>query len=88
VRLRLGLAPKRLRARPAPAGPLPPQPSQSCLMTALQMGYLTGRREVAYANTEACLPFTRSRGVMLPYDQPRYYPPPGYGPPPIEENGR
>jgi hypothetical protein len=72
-----------LRARPAPAGPLPPQPSQSCLMTALQMGYLTGRREVAYANTEACLAFTRSRGVMLPYDQPRYYPPPGYGPPPM-----
>jgi hypothetical protein len=63
--------------------PPPPQPSQSCLMTALQMGYLTGRREVAYANTEACLAFTRSRGVMLPYDQPRYYPPPGYGPPPM-----
>jgi hypothetical protein len=47
------------------------------------VGYLTGRREVAYANTEACLAFTRSRGVMLPYDQPRYYPPPGYGPPPM-----
>jgi hypothetical protein len=66
----------------------PPPPSQSCLMTALQMGYLTGRREVAYANTEACLAFTRSRGVMLPYDQPRYYPPPGYyGPPPYGPNG-
>ena len=26
--------------------PPPPQPSQSCLMTALQMGYLTGRREL------------------------------------------
>ena len=77
-----------LPARPAPAGPLPPQPSQSCLMTALQMGYLTGRREVAYANTEACLAFTRSRGVMLPYDAPRYYPPPGYyGPPPYGSNG-
>jgi hypothetical protein len=77
-----------LRARPAPAGPLPPQPSQSCLMTALQMGYLTGRREVAYANTEACLAFTRSRGVMLPYDAPRYYPPPGYyGPLPYGPNG-
>src|SRR5512132_3103947 len=36
-------------------------------MTALQMGYLTGRREVAYANTEACLLFTRSRGAVLPY---------------------
>ena len=58
--------------------PPPPQPSQSCLMTALQMGYLTGRREVAYANTEACIAFTRSRGVVLPYDAPRYYPPPGY----------
>jgi hypothetical protein len=68
--------------------PRPPQPSQSCLMTALQMGYLTGRREVAYANTEACLAFTRSRGVMLPYDAPRYYPPPGYyGPPPYGPNG-
>jgi hypothetical protein len=78
-----------LRARPAPAGLLPPQPSQSCLMTALQMGYLTGRREVAYANTEACIAFTRSRGVMLPYAYPRYYGPPYYGPPPSgEENGR
>ena len=47
-------------------------------MTAPQMGYLTGRREVAYANTEACITFTRSRGVVLPYDAPRYYPPPGY----------
>ena len=53
--------------------------SQSCLMTALQMGYLTGRREVAYANTEACIAFTRSRGVVLPYDGPRYYPPAGTG---------
>jgi hypothetical protein len=80
-----------LRARPAPAGPLPPQPSQSCLMTALQMGYLTGRREVAYANTEACLLFTRSRGAVLPYGYYGPYvpsawappdwvlPPPGYG---------
>jgi hypothetical protein len=80
-----------LRARPAPAGPPPPQPSQSCLMTALQMGYLTGRREVAYANTEACLMFTRERGVVLPYEwygPPRYGPPPnGYGPPP-NGNGR
>ena len=60
---------------PRPALPPPPQPSQSCLMTALQMGYLTGRREVAYANTEACIAFTGSRGVVLPYDSPRYYPP-------------
>jgi hypothetical protein len=48
---------------PAQALP-PPQPSQSCMMTALQMGYLTGRRDVAYANTEACLMFTRSRGAV------------------------
>ncbi len=68
--------------------PLPPRAvlpplggSQSCLMT-------TGRREVAYANTEACLLFTRERGVVLPYASPRYYPPPGYGPPPNGENGR
>jgi hypothetical protein len=74
---------------PHQAYPLPPlpQPSQSCLMTALQMGYLTGRREVAYANTEACLMFTRSRGAVLPYDAPRYYPPPGYYGP-NGENGR
>ena len=73
---------------PPPQALPPPQPSQSCLMTALQMGYLTGRREVAYANTEACIAFTRSRGVVLPYDAPRYYPPPGYyGPPPYGPNG-
>jgi hypothetical protein len=36
-------------------------------MTALQMAYLTGRRELAYINTEACLLFTRSRGAVLPY---------------------
>ena len=51
----------------------PPQPAQSCMMTALQIGYLTGRREVAYANTEACLLFTHERGVQLPY----YWLPPG-----------
>ena len=73
---------------PRLAYPPPPQPSQSCLMTALQMGYLTGRREVAYANTEACIAFTRSRGVVLPYEWPRYYPPPGYYGPPNGENGR
>ncbi len=65
-----GLPPPR--AYPLPP---PPQPSQSCLMTALQMGYLTGRREVAYPNTEACIAFTRSRGVVLPYSSaPRYIP--------------
>jgi hypothetical protein len=41
-----------LRERPAYPLPPPPQPSQSCLMTALQMAYLTGRRELAYINTE------------------------------------
>jgi hypothetical protein len=35
--------------------PPPPQGSPSCLMTALQLGYLTGRREFAYSGTEACL---------------------------------
>jgi hypothetical protein len=62
--------------------PPPPQPSQSCLMTALQMAYLTGRREVGYANTEACLLFTRSRGAVLPYGYYRPYVPPGYFVPP------
>ena len=59
---------------PRPGYPPPQLPSQSCLMTAPQMGYLTGRREVAYANTEACITFTRSRGVVLPYDAPPLLP--------------
>ena len=57
--------------RPAGAdglnGPPSPQGSQSCLMNALQLGYQTGRREVAYAATEACIAFTGARGVVLPY---------------------
>jgi hypothetical protein len=61
--------------------PPPPQPSQSCLMTALQLGYLTGRREVAYSATEACLLFTRSRGVLLPYGYYGPYVPSGWVPP-------
>jgi hypothetical protein len=76
---------------PRPVYPPPPQPSQSCLMTALQLGYLTGRRELAYANTEACMQFAGSRGVVLPYGYYGPYvpsgwvpagwalPPPGYG---------
>jgi hypothetical protein len=60
----------------------PPQPSQSCLMTELQMGYLTGQREVAYANTEACMMFTRSRGAVLPYGYYGPYVPSGYFVPP------
>jgi hypothetical protein len=67
---------------PLPQALPPPQPAQSCLMTALQMGYLTGRREVAYANTEACLMFTRSRGAVLPYGYYGPYVPPGYFAPP------
>jgi len=66
-----------------PHHPLPPlpQPSQSCLMTALQLGYLTGRREVAYSATEACLLFTRSRGAVLPYGYYGPYVPSGWVPP-------
>ena len=60
----------------------PPQPSQSCLMNALQLGYQTGRREVAYAATEACLMFTRERGVVLPYGYYGPYVPSGYWVPP------
>jgi hypothetical protein len=67
---------------PAPqAYPTPPQGSQSCLMNALQMGYLTGRREVAYANTEACL-MNGSRGAILPYGYHGPYVPPDYFTPP------
>jgi hypothetical protein len=64
------------------AYPPPPQPSQSCLMTALQLGYLTGRREVAYSATEACLLFTRSRGAVLPYGYDGPYVPSSYFVPP------
>ena len=68
---------------PHQAYPLPPpQPSQSCLMTALQLGYLTGRREVAYANTEACILLRGSRGVVLPYGYYGPYVPPDYFTPP------
>jgi hypothetical protein len=72
--------------------PVPPQGSPSCLMTALQLGYLTGRREVAYSATEACMLFAGSRGAVLPYGYYGPYvpaggwvppgwvlPPPGYG---------
>ena len=71
--------PARADGLPLPQAYLPPpQPSQSCLMTALQLGYLTGRREVAYSNTEACLLFTRSRGAVLPYGFYSPYVPPGW----------
>ena len=66
------------------AYPLPP-PSviqgQSCLMTALQLGYQTGRREDAYAATEACIA-AGSRGAILPYGFYGPYVPPGYFIPP------
>lgn len=61
--------------------PPPPQASQSCLMTALQLGYQTGRREVAYAATEACIAFTGARGVVLPYGYYGPYVPSGWTPP-------
>jgi hypothetical protein len=61
--------------------PVPPQGSPSCLMTALQMGYLTGRREIAYSNTEACMVFTGARGVVLPYGYYGPYVPSGWVPP-------
>ena len=83
----VGLAPLNRPARadglpPPPQAYPPSQPSQSCLMTALQLGYQTGRREVAYAATEACLLFTRSRGAHLPYGYYGPYVPSGYFVPP------
>jgi hypothetical protein len=61
--------------------PPPPQPSQSCLMTTLQLGYLTGRREAAYSATEACMYFAGSRGAVLPYGYYGPYVPSGWVPP-------
>jgi hypothetical protein len=63
--------------------PVPAQgsPSQSCLMTALQLGYLTGRRELAYSATEACMVFAGSRGAVLPYGYYGPYVPSGWVPP-------
>ena len=58
----------------------PPVASESCLMTALQLGYQTGRPDVAHAATEACLAFTQERGAILPYAYPRYYAPRYNGP--------
>jgi hypothetical protein len=61
--------------------PVGPQGSPSCLMTALQLGYLTGRRELAYSATEACMYFAGSRGVQLPYGFYGPYVPSGWVPP-------
>jgi hypothetical protein len=58
-----------------------PQGSPSCLMNALQLGYQTGRREVAYAATEACMLFAGSRGAVLPYGYYGPYVPSGWVPP-------
>ena len=65
---------------PHQAYPLPPspQPSQACMMNALQLGYQTGRREVAYAATETCMAFAGSRGAVLPYGYYGPYVPPDY----------
>lgn len=57
------------------------QGGPSCLMTAVQMGYLTGRRELAYVNAEACAIFAGSRGFGLPYGYHGPYVPPGWVPP-------
>ena len=52
-------------------------------MTAIQLGYQTGRRELAYVATEACIA-AGERGVVLPYGYygpyvpPRYFIPPGW----------
>jgi hypothetical protein len=62
--------------------PVPLQrPGRSCLMTALQLGYQTGRNELAYAGMEACAIFAGSRGFGLPYGYYGPYVPPGWVPP-------
>jgi hypothetical protein len=71
-------APPQRGVYPVPVGA---QASPSCLMTALQLGYLTGRRELAYSGTEACLLFTRSRRAVLPYGFYGPYVPAGWVPP-------
>ena len=48
---------------------------------ALQLGYLTGRRELAYSATEDCMYFTGARGVQLPYGYYGPYVPSGWVPP-------
>ena len=75
--LATGVSLLAILTRPAAAGgdaePPPrravraPPGTPSCLMTALQLGYLTGRRELAYSASEACGQFSGSRGFWLPY---------------------
>jgi hypothetical protein len=57
-----------------------PQGSPGCLQTAQQLGYLTGRRELAYSATEACMYFTGARGVVMPYGFYGPYVPSGWTP--------
>ena len=66
---------------PRSAYPPPPQALQSCLMTAIQLGYQTGRKEVAYAATEACIA-AGAPGAILPYGYYGPYVPPDYFTPP------
>jgi hypothetical protein len=77
--------PARADGLPPQAGlypvPVGPQASPSCMMTALQLGYLTGRREIAYSGTEACMYFAGSRGAVLPYGYYGPYVPSGWIPP-------
>jgi hypothetical protein len=70
--------PLRQGVYPVPVGP---QGSPSCLMTALQLGYLTGRRELAYSASEACMVFAGSRGAVMPYGYYGPYVPSGWVPP-------
>lgn len=58
-----------------------PRPSGSCVQAAIQLGYLTGRRELAYSATEACIAFTGAQGVQLPYGFYGPYVPSGWVPP-------
>lgn len=64
-----------------PQGPPPPIPSSSCTMTAIQLAYQTGRRELAYLGAEHCIA-AGERGVVLPYGYyGPYVPPRGFIPP-------
>jgi hypothetical protein len=79
-------------SRPAAADGLPaarrlppglyaqPQGPPSCLMAAAQLGQQTGRRELAYAASEACALYAGSRGFVLPYGPAGPYVP-GWVPP-------
>jgi hypothetical protein len=70
-----------------PPGPPPleayptPLPAQSCIMTAIQLAYQTGRRELAYVGGEHCLA-AGHRGFVMPYGYyGPYVPPQGLIPP-------